>query len=147
MSETCAEYRNRVVQAPQHADAEAATLEAFDKCPSCDTFFVLEGEDGRSAGCGYTQCTACGYRFCSRCLIPWVGESSAYLGGRKAHLRGCLYRTRDKDSKHALSRRFGPETEEEREERLAERKEVEEEASIKKLEDKLTGMKRKRSEI
>jgi hypothetical protein len=35
-----------------------------------------------------------------------VGEKSAYLGGKEAHLVGCLYRYRDTDSKHTLQNRF-----------------------------------------
>jgi hypothetical protein len=39
-------------------------------------------------------------------MIPWVGEGSAYLGGKSAHGEGCLYLTRDRPSKHSLKRRF-----------------------------------------
>jgi hypothetical protein len=39
-------------------------------------------------------------------MIPWVGEGSAYLGGKAAHGEGCLYLTRDRSSKHSLKRRF-----------------------------------------
>ena len=39
-------------------------------------------------------------------MIPWVGEGSAYTGGREAHGEGCVYRTRDRPSEHALKRRF-----------------------------------------
>jgi hypothetical protein len=35
-----------------------------------------------------------------------VGDDSAYLGGKKAHFEGCLYRYRDTDSKHTLQNRF-----------------------------------------
>lgn len=74
-------------------------------------------------------------------------ESSAYLGGRQAHLRGCLYRTRDTDSSHALKYRFAAETEEERSARLKEREEVKAEQHEAKAEDKRRGRKRKRSEL
>lgn len=39
-------------------------------------------------------------------MIPWVGEGSAYLGGKEAHGKDCLYRKRDRPSKHSLKRRF-----------------------------------------
>lgn len=55
-------------------------------------------------------------------MIAWVGESSAYLGGKEAHAEGCPYRKRDADSKHALKRRFRPD--DETMQRLAEHEEV-----------------------
>jgi hypothetical protein len=39
-------------------------------------------------------------------MIPWVGEDSAYTGGKEAHGEECLYRTRDRPSEHAVKRRF-----------------------------------------
>lgn len=39
-------------------------------------------------------------------MIPWVGEGSAYLGGKEAHGEDCLYRKRDRPSEHSLKRRF-----------------------------------------
>lgn len=95
-NETCHAYRERLSVA--HAAAEQKTHEAFKSCPSCDMLFDTEK-------CGFTQCK-CGYRFCSGCMIPWVGEGSAYLGGKAAHGQGCLYLTRDRPSKHSLKRRF-----------------------------------------
>ena len=86
---------------PKHVKDEAATRAKYHMCPECDSVIEIE------KGCGYTMCN-CGYRFCSRpeCLIPWVGEDSAYLGGKAAHWEGCKYRTRDGDSVHTLQRRF-----------------------------------------
>ena len=94
--ETCREYRDRLYST--HADAENATHSAFRTCPSCDLLFDTDG-------CGYTLCK-CGYRFCSGCMIPWVGEGSAYTGGKEAHGEDCVYRNRDRPSEHALKRRF-----------------------------------------
>ena len=39
-------------------------------------------------------------------MISWVGEGSAYLGGKRAHFEGCKYRTKAEDSDHTLKRRF-----------------------------------------
>ena len=39
-------------------------------------------------------------------MIPWVGMGSAYTGGKEAHGEDCLYRTRDRPSKHSIKRRF-----------------------------------------
>jgi hypothetical protein len=39
-------------------------------------------------------------------MIPWVGMGSAYTGGKEAHGQHCLYRTRDRPSKHSVKRRF-----------------------------------------
>ena len=44
-------------------------------------------------------------------MIPWVGENSAYLGGKQAHGVGCRYRTRDDESAHSLKRRYAPDDE------------------------------------
>jgi len=51
-------------------------------------------------------CKACQFRFCDRCKIPWVGDGSAYLGGKGAHGAKCLYRTRETESTHGLSDRY-----------------------------------------
>jgi hypothetical protein len=95
-NETCSTYRERL--SAIHGAAEQATHTAFKSCPSCDGLFETEG-------CGFTKCE-CGYRFCSGCMIPWVGEGSAYLGGKAARGEGCVYLTRDRPSKHSLKRRF-----------------------------------------
>ena len=94
------EYRTRVILDTKHAQDEQSTRAAFKACPSCNSIFEME------RGCGYTKCSACEYRFCSRCLIPWVGKHGAYLVGKRAHLEGCLYRTRDVEGMHGLKRRF-----------------------------------------
>jgi hypothetical protein len=39
-------------------------------------------------------------------LVNWVGEGSAYLSGKEAHLPGCKYRLRDAESKHGLGNRW-----------------------------------------
>ena len=39
-------------------------------------------------------------------MIAWVGEGSAYLGGKRAHFEGCRYRANAEDSTHTLKRRF-----------------------------------------
>lgn len=96
LNETCREYRDRLYTA--HATAENATHTAFRNCPSCTMLFDTER-------CGFTACK-CGYRFCSGCMIPWVGENSAYTGGKEAHGDDCVYRIRDRPSEHALKRRF-----------------------------------------
>ena len=94
--ETCREYCDRLHAI--HAGSENATHEEYRSCPSCDLLFDTEK-------CGFTQCR-CGYRFCSGCMIPWVGMGSAYTGGKEAHGQDCLYRTRDRPSKHSVKRRF-----------------------------------------
>ena len=95
-NETCREYLDRLRTA--HAAAEDATHETYRSCPSCTSLFETEK-------CGFTQCE-CGWRFCSGCMIPWVGIGSAYIGGKEAHGDDCLYRTRDRPSKHSVKRRF-----------------------------------------
>jgi hypothetical protein len=95
--ESCFEYRQRL--AAIHSEAENKTHSAFKSCPECDTLVELE-----KASC-YTQCN-CGYQFCSSCLVNWVGEGSAYLAGKDAHLEGCKYRLRDAESKHGLGNRW-----------------------------------------
>jgi len=112
--ETCEQYKARVTHNAKHSAEEAATAAAFKKCPSCATIFVLEG------GCGYVPCEACGHRFCEHCMIPWVGENSAYLGGKQAHGVGCNYESRDTESGHSLQRRF--EMDEATKQRVADRK-------------------------
>jgi hypothetical protein len=92
----CSTYQERL--SAVHGAAEQAIHKAFKSCPSCDALFETEG-------CRFTKCK-CGYRFCSGCMIPWVGEGSAYLGGKAAHGEGCLYLTRDRPSKHSLKRRY-----------------------------------------
>jgi hypothetical protein len=96
-NETCREYRDRLNAV--HAAAENATRNAFANCPNCDVLFEKEG-------CRYVWCESCKYRFCAGCMIPWVGEGSAYTGGKEAYGEDCLYRTRDRPSEHALKRRF-----------------------------------------
>lgn len=96
VDESCEKYHAR--QTELHATAEQQTRDLFKSCPSCDA--TIEPEK-----CGYTQCH-CGYRFCSRCMIPWVGEGSAYMLGKEAHGEGCLCRARDKQSRHGLGHRF-----------------------------------------
>lgn len=98
--ETCSDYKDRL--SARHAGDEQASqraLEAYKTCPDCRVPFTKDK-------CGFTQCSLCAYRFCSGCMIPWVGNRSAYSDGKKAHLEGCVYRTRDKESKHGLKRRF-----------------------------------------
>jgi hypothetical protein len=95
--ESCLKYKSRL--AAIHSEAEIQTRAAFTSCPDCDTLVVLE-----KASC-YTQCH-CGYQFCSSCLVNWVGEGSAYLAGKEAHLPGCKYRLRDAESKHSLGNRW-----------------------------------------
>jgi hypothetical protein len=95
-NESCSTYRER--QSAIHGAAERKTHKAFKCCPSCDMLFDKEK-------CQFTQCK-CGYRFCSGCMIPWVGEGSAYLAGKAAHGEGCPYLTRDRPSEHSLKRRF-----------------------------------------
>jgi hypothetical protein len=96
-NETCLEYRNRL--STIHSEAEIKTHEAYKSCPECNTLVELE-----KASC-YTQCD-CGYQFCSSCMVNWVGEGSAYLAGKEAHLEGCKYRLRDAESKHGLGNRW-----------------------------------------
>jgi hypothetical protein len=95
--ETCFEYRQRL--AAIHSDAERKTHEAYKSCPECNTLVELD-----KASC-YTQCD-CGYQFCSSCMVNWVGEGSAYLSSKEAHLSGCKYRLRDAESKHGLGNRW-----------------------------------------
>jgi len=95
-NETCRKYLDRLHTI--HAAPEDATHEAFRSCPSCDMLFDTEK-------CGFTQCE-CGYRFCSGCMVPWVGIMSAYTGGKEAHGDDCVYRNRDRPSKHSVKRRF-----------------------------------------
>lgn len=95
--ESCFEYRQRLFTT--HSDAERKTHEAYKSCPECDTLVELD-----KASC-YTQCD-CGYQFCSSCMVNWVGEGSAYLAGKEAHLPGCKYRLRDAESKHGLGNRW-----------------------------------------
>lgn len=97
-NESCDEYQSRVVLAPVHAEAEAATLAAFKTCPDCNATIKTDK-------CAYTQCE-CGHRFCSRCRCPWVGENSAYMLGKDAHADWCNYRTRDTQSVHLTKNRF-----------------------------------------
>lgn len=94
--ETCREHCDRL--STVHAKSEHATHEEYRNCPSCDLLFDTER-------CGYTPCK-CGYRFCSGCMIPWVGMGSAYTGGKEAHGQDCLYRTRDRPSRHSVEGRF-----------------------------------------
>ena len=116
IGETCYEYRTRVIFAPQHVKAHAATWNKYKMCPACDSVFELE----KGHGC-YLMC-ACGYRFCEKkcCLIPWVGEDSAYLLGKAGHHEGCKYRERDDPSIHTLKNRF--EERDEVKDRLAKKK-------------------------
>lgn len=39
-------------------------------------------------------------------MVNWVGEGSAYLAGKDAHLPGCKYRLRDAESKQSLGNRW-----------------------------------------
>ncbi|KAM0716942.1 hypothetical protein Q7P37_006794 [Cladosporium fusiforme] len=96
-NESCDEYlhRHRTI----HGDAEDLTRKAYMTCPDCTAAIETE-----KASC-HTLCD-CGYRFCSACMIPWVGQGSAYLHGKEAHRPGCKYRTRDAESKHSLSGRW-----------------------------------------
>lgn len=96
-NETCIGYKSRL--AASHEEAESKTHKAYKSCPECNTLVELE-----KASC-YTQCD-CGYQFCSSCMVNWVGEGSAYLAGKEAHLPGCKYRLRDAESKHSLGNRW-----------------------------------------
>lgn len=89
--ETCDQYQTRIYSNTSHSKAEAKTSEACRQCPDCTACFIV------TTGCGHVRCD-CGYRFCSDCLIPWVGEGSAYLGGRWAHKESCHYRGREEVS-------------------------------------------------
>ena len=104
--ETCAAYQARVALATHHAEAEAASAAAFARCPQCACFWEWHPKGNK--GCNYTVCENCKFRFCAGCLIPWVGDGSAYLGGKEAHGEGCKYRDRDAESKHTLKNRFEP---------------------------------------
>jgi hypothetical protein len=97
-NESCEEYRER--QQKSHGHAEALTLQNFKTCPDCTATIQPE-----KSNC-HTQCESCGYQFCSRCMVPWVGEGSAYLLGKEAHTGECKYRTRDAESKHSLGNRW-----------------------------------------
>lgn len=102
VDETCDEYRLRAVDRPQHNKAEVANGKKFERCPSCAAFW--QWAKG-AKGCGYTKCEACKFRFCGNCMIPWVGEGSAYLLGKSGHKVGCRYRTKDTESTKALMKR------------------------------------------
>ncbi|KAM3424694.1 hypothetical protein BST61_g6681 [Cercospora zeina] len=100
--ETCAQYQHRILEDPVRMSAETTTrndarlLDAriAGNCPNCKVPF-----EHIKNGCGYTICSSdaaqvpggCGFRFCSGCHIPWVGEGSAYLGGRSQHLPVCKH--------------------------------------------------------
>ncbi|KAK5134070.1 hypothetical protein LTR08_006960 [Meristemomyces frigidus] len=106
VNDSCEAYQSRLGL----LDTPIEVREKVDKrvckvCPSCSSYFIIE------KGCGYTTCTACQYRFCQRCLIPWVGECSAYLMGKSAHgtdINGkvCTYRDLPTESGHSLQNRF-----------------------------------------
>ncbi|KAK5701557.1 hypothetical protein LTR97_004372 [Elasticomyces elasticus] len=111
--ESCIEYR-------RHTDMlqdlplirHKYKKDTIKPCPGCKVYWML----GDSA-CGYVTCDACLHRFCSRCLVPWVGDGSAYLLGPKAHGidpadgKPCAYGQRDKISKYALKKRFATDEE------------------------------------
>lgn len=98
VDESCSEYRER--QEATHGAAEARTFKVYKTCPDCKaTIKPLK------SNC-HTQCESCGYRFCSGCMVHWVGEGSAYLLGKEAHLGKCKYRTRDAESTHSLGNRW-----------------------------------------
>lgn len=112
-NETCEQYRDRVVNAPHHLQAQTTTAQSYNCCPKCDSFWEWDEEDKR---CGHTRCEACKYRFCGDCLIPWVGEGSAYLLGKRGHGqtangKWCRYRTKDAESRYSLKKRFKPDDE------------------------------------
>ena len=76
VNESCESYQTRLGLHDTPLEVEDKVDNRVCKvCPSCSSYFIIEN------GCGYTTCTACQYRFCARCLIPWVGEGSAYLLG------------------------------------------------------------------
>ncbi|PPJ57509.1 hypothetical protein CBER1_06239 [Cercospora berteroae] len=93
VGETCVQYQQRMKDDLVRITAEAATREK-DHCPNCKVPY-----EHIKNSCGYTICSSdvaqvpggCGFRFCSGCRIPWVGESSAYLGGRPQHLPFCKH--------------------------------------------------------
>ena len=103
-NETCDEYHARAVNQPQHLRAEAATAGKFDRCPNiaCGAFWEWES---KKKGCGHTKCAACKFQFCGICMLPWVGEGSAYLLGKEAHGEGCRYRKKEAESGYGLKRR------------------------------------------
>ncbi|KAH9827019.1 hypothetical protein Tdes44962_MAKER09870 [Teratosphaeria destructans] len=104
IGQNCAEYQTQRDDEPIKVEAKIDNR-ICKNCPNCKVYFI------GTKGCGYTICTACRYRFCQRCLIPWVGERSAYLGGARQHGAECTYRDRSKPSDHALKDRFDMKTE------------------------------------
>ncbi|KAF2216861.1 hypothetical protein CERZMDRAFT_80883 [Cercospora zeae-maydis SCOH1-5] len=100
--ETCTQYQHRILCDPVRLIAEAATqndarlpdAKVAGYCSNCKVPFENIKND-----CGYTICWndmaqvpgGCGFRFWSGCHIPWVGEGSAYLGGRAQHLPSCKH--------------------------------------------------------
>lgn len=118
---------------PQHIQNDEATAAKFHRCPSCAAFWDWDDRDtsgkvvssgkGKAKGkkCGYTRCDACKYRFCGNCLVPWVGEGSAYLLGKTAHAKSCRYYRKLAESKYALHNRLEPD--EETKAKLSEKKE------------------------
>lgn len=107
--ETCKAYRARVIDKPQHVQAEAATAEQFRRCPNCSSFWEWDPKKGK--GCGHTVCDACKFRFCGICMIPWVGDGSAQLLGKMGHAEGCRYRGKLEESVYSLKKRFEPDGE------------------------------------
>ncbi|KAK5735470.1 hypothetical protein LTR17_008168 [Elasticomyces elasticus] len=106
--ESCIEYRRHTdVLQDLPMVVHKYKKDTIKPCPGCKVYWML----GDSA-CGYVTCDACQHRFCSRCLVPWVGDGSAYLLGPKAHGidpadgKPCAYGQRDKISKYALRKRF-----------------------------------------
>ncbi|KAK3073610.1 hypothetical protein LTR53_004665 [Teratosphaeriaceae sp. CCFEE 6253] len=113
LGEACEDYQARTgmleeLPPVQQRSGHTMKKDAIKSCPNCQVYWMLD--DG--GGCGFVKCNACCFRFCQRCLVPWVGEDSAYLVGKKAHSvdstdgKVCTYRDRLTFSGHTLQNRF-----------------------------------------
>ncbi|KAK3654571.1 hypothetical protein LTR56_003217 [Elasticomyces elasticus] len=122
IGEDCEEYKLRtglLEKLPIVIGASKFKKDAIKNCPRCEAYWMLdERKDANGKthqGCGYMKCAACQFRFCQRCLVPWVGEGSAYLLGKESHGhdetdgKACSYGpygTRESGSGHALKKRY-----------------------------------------